>query len=811
MTNAMQTIVHEMQQALSRLWRSPGFAVLAVVILGLGLGATFYMFTTVNAYLLTPLPYPDAERIMHLERANPTAGVESMEVPPRDYIEWRRLQKSFEALAAFYTSSVNLSGGDIPERVYGAFVTPSAFKVVQTQAHIGRTLISADAEPGAQPVIVLGYDVWLNRYNGDPAILGQSIRVNGEPATVVGVMPPGFRFPVYQDVWVPLRQDLSAYVGQGDGKSVEVAGLLRSEVTLEQARAEFANIAAGLGERYPENGDATVSIKSFQHEFVDAGTRTIVSTMFASVLFVLLIACSNVASLILARTAARQKDIALRVALGASRRRILTHVLTESLVLALGGAVIGYFFAEVGLDLTRRAFVKAEFDVPSWIVLEVDWSVLVFATLAAVGAGVIAGLPPALRAARTDVNENLQDGSKGSGTSASRLSQSLVTAEIALSCVLLVCSGLTIKSVAHINDRPLGAENTNLLMGRIGLSDGQYPDGETRYRYFEQLIERLQARPGVIDATAASSYPGINGWLTEYRRRDTDVPEGGRLPLTQYAVVMGNYADTLGLRLLSGRWFDEHDNAESMPVVVVDARFAADAFPGDDPTGREIALGDPDDPDTEWRTIIGVAEAMFMDEIDDPVRPAVLVPLRQEPHHRLTVAVHTRGDPLAFAQSLRETVAKLDQDVPVYWMRTYDNWVWAGSFLRRVTSTLFSIFAVIAVVLAAAGIYAVLAFAVSQRTREIGVRRAMGAMDGRILKAVLRQNLLQLAIGLGAGLVCAALFARLLSVTLFGVSPFDPPTFMTVALILCTVAIIASLLPALRALRVNPMEALRHE
>ncbi|MGH8194537.1 MAG: ABC transporter permease [Woeseiaceae bacterium] len=808
----MQAIFHEMRQALSQLRHSPGFTSAALLILACGLGATMFMFTAVKAYMLTPLPYAEADRIMHLERANPADGVEGMEVPQRDYVEWRRVQQSFEALAAFYTSSVNLSGGDMPERVDGAFVTPSAFDVVRTEAHIGRTLMPADAVPGAPPVIVLGYGVWLNRYNGDPAILGENIRVNGRPVTVVGVMRAGFRFPVHQDVWVPLRNDLSAFVGRGEGKSVEVVGRLRPAVTLEQARAEFANIAAALAERHPENRNVTASIKPFQHEFVDAGTRTIISTMFAAVVFVLLIACSNVANLILARTAARQKDIALRVALGASRRRVLTHVLTESLVLALGGAVLGYFLAELSLDLTQRAFVKAEWELPFWVVLEVDWRVLLFATLTAVAAGVIAGLPPALRATRTDVNEHLKEGFKGSGTSASRLSRALVTAEIALSCILLVCSGLTIKSVVNIGDRPLGVENMELLMGRIGLPEGRrYPDGAAQYRYFEQLIQRLQVHADVFGATAASSYPGIQGWLTGYRRRGMEGSETGQLPLTQYAVVMDNYADTLGLRLMSGRWFDEHDAADSMPVAIVDARFAAEAFPGEDPIGRQIALGDPDDPDTDWRTIVGVAEAMFMDGLDDPVRPAALVPLRQEPYHRLTVAVHTRGDPLAFAQSLRETVAKMDKDVPVYWMSTYDNWIWGEEFPGRLTSTLFSIFAAIAVVLAAAGIYAVLAYTVSQRTREIGVRRAMGAMNGRILGAMLGQSLLQLGIGLGVGLVCAVLFARLLSVMFVGVSPFDPPTLITVALILCTVAIFASLLPALRALRVNPLEALRHE
>lgn len=806
----MIVIWHEIRRALSQLRRSPAFTVLAVVILGFGLGATLYMFTVVKAYVLTPLPYPNAARIMHLERANPLHGVDSMEVTPHDYIEWRQAQQSLAAIAAFYTNSVNLSDGDLPERVYGAFVTPSTFDVVQTKAHIGRTLMPEDVAPGAPPVIVLGFDVWQNRYNGDPGILGRNIRFNGGLSTVVGVMPAGFRFPLSQDVWVPLKIDLSEFA-RGRGPSLEALGRLRTGVTLEQARAEFANIATALAAQYPENRNITTSIKPFQQEFVAAETRTVISTMFAAVLFVLLIACSNVANLILARTAARQKDIALRAALGANRWRILAHVLTESLVLAFGGAVLAYFLADFGLELTRRAYVAADIEVPFWVVLEIDWKALLFAALAAVAAGVIAGLAPALSATRTDVNEYLKEGSKGSGASASRLSRTLVTAEIALSCILLVCSGLMIRSVVNIDSRPLGIQNTNLLMGRIGLPEAQFPDGAVQYRFFEQLVERLQAHPDVIGATAAYSYPGIDGWIAEYRRRGTEVPENGRLPLTQYAGVMDNYAETLGLALLRGRWFDAHDDANSEPVAVIDARFAAAVFPDEDPIGSQVALGDPDNPETEWRTVVGVSEAIFMDGIDDPVRPAALVPLRQKPNQRLTVAVHTRGDPLALAETLRETVREMDRDIPVYWVRTFNDWIWAGNFPGRSISILFSIFAVIAVVLAAAGIYGVLAYSVSQRTREIGVRRALGAVDGRILNMVLGQGMLQLGIGLGAGLLCAIGFARLLSSYLSGVSPFDPLTLTVVALILFAVALFASLLPALRALRVNPLEALRHE
>jgi predicted permease len=806
----MRAIVYEIRQALGQLRRSPGFTAAAVVILGLGLGVTLYMFTVVKAYMLTPLPYPDAERIMHIERANSLRGSESMEATQHDFVEWRQAQKSFEELAAFYAGTVNLSDEDLPQRLEGAFMTPSGFDVIQAEAHIGRRLLPADAEPGAVPVVVLGYDVWLNRYNGDPDIVGESIRVNGVPTTVVGVMPAGFRFPLIQEVWAPLQIDLTRFA-RGEGQTLEVFGRLQPEVALAQARAEFSNMAASLAERHRENENITTVIKPFRDEYIPLEARTVISAMFVAVLLVLLIACANVANLILARTAARQNDIALRVALGASRWRILVHVLTESLVLASAGAAIAWFLAGAGHELTDRAFMAADIQEPFWIQFDLDGRVLLFAALAAVFSGIIAGLVPALRATRTDVNDYLKEGSKGSGASASKLSRTLVTAEIALSCILLVSSVLMIRSVVNQNARPLGIANTGLLTGRIGLPEAQYPDGASQVRFFEQLTERLAGEPGVVGATAAYSYPGMSAWTMFYRTRGMELPESGPLPVTNYAGVMNNYAEVLGVRLLRGRWFDSRDRADSEPVVVIGAQLAEEAFADADPLGQQIMIGNPDGEDTPWRTVIGVTANVSLGRLDDPDRPAAFAPLAQVPQRFLTVAVHTLGEPIAFAQTLRETVQEIDKDIPVYWVRTLDSWIWAGNFTSRIVSALFGIFAVIAVVLSAAGIYSVLAYSVSQRTREIGVRRALGAVDGRILNMVLGQGAWQLGIGLATGFICAIGFAQLLSSMLRGVSPFDPPTLLGTALILCVVALIASLLPALRALRVNPIEALRYE
>ncbi len=806
----MHATWHEIRMTLSQLRQSPGFTAVASGILALGLGVTLYMCTAVQAYMLTPLPYPQPERIMHIERANLLSGFDSLEVTQHDFVEWRDVQQSFEDLAAFYYGTVNLSGSELPERYEGAFITPSAFEIIAQDAHIGRTLVAADGVPGAEPVIVLGFDAWLNRYNGDPAIIGRTVRVNGVPSTVVGVMPKGFAFPLAQEVWVPLVVDL-AKIERGEGMTVEVFGRLEEGVSLEQARAEFANIAAALADRYAANENITTVIKPFQREYVGDEARTSISAMFVAVLLVLLIACANVANLILARTAARQRDIALRAALGASRWRILVHVLTESVVLAAIGGAIGWFLADAGLELTDRAFTAAGVQEPFWVMLESDGRVMLFGVCVAVLAGVIAGLAPALRATRTDVNEYLKEGAKGSGAPASKLSRGLVTAEIALSCILLVSAGLMIRSVVNMHARPLGIENTNLLTGRIGLPEARYPDPASQYRFFEQLSERLDANPELLGATVAYSYPGTDSRVTPYRTRDMEVPDDGQLPWTRYAGVMENYADVLGLELVRGRWFDARERADSRPVAIIDQRFAEEVFADGDPVGQQVFLGDPGSEESGWHTIIGVTEATVISQLDDPDWPTAFVPLVQVPQRFLTVAVHTRGDPLAFSQSLRKAVYELDPDIPVYWVRTLDNWIWAGNFTSRIVTILFGIFAFVAVVLSAAGIYSVLAYSVAQRTREIGVRRALGALDGRIFNMILGQGAWQLGIGLTVGLACAVLFARLLSVMLAGVTPFDPPTLLGVAVILLAVALLASLVPALRAMRVNPMEALRYE
>lgn len=442
---------------------------------------------------------------MYLSRANPLLGIDYIGVPAREYREWQQSQESIAALGAYYTNNVTLADGEGAERVRGAFVTPSTFDVVHVEPHLGRTLLPNDGVAGAPWVIVLGYDVWQHRYAGDPAILGKTIRATCVPTTVVGVMPDGFRFPSLEQVWIPLKLDLPAF-GGGANRYLDTVGRLRQDVTLEQARAEFANLSMAIAEEDPENRGLTTTIEPFQHAYVGAATRTVILAMTGGVLFLLLIACSNVANLLLARTTSRQRDVALRAALGAGRGRIAADVLVESLLLVIGGSIIGYFLADLGLEFTRRAYIAADIHQPFWVVLKIDRTALLVAAATALASALLAGLTPALHAVQTDVNEYLKGAASCVGGTGPGSAFALVAGQIALSCILLLCAGLMIRTVQSLEERPLGISNRNLLTGSIDLQFTRYPDEASWYRFYDELVARLRAEPNIIDAGVGSMH-----------------------------------------------------------------------------------------------------------------------------------------------------------------------------------------------------------------------------------------------------------------------------------------------------------------
>lgn len=812
----MIAMFQELLNAARGLRRAPGFTLLVVLVLAVGLGSTIFMFGAIKGFILEPLPFPESSRIMHLETNNLARGEDSLEVHQLDYLDWQEQQRSFTDLAAFYTGTVNLAGAgaDRPERFDGAFITGNAFSVLETRAYLGRTLKDRDSRVGGPDVVLLSYATWMHRYDGDREIVGKNIRVNAHDATVVGVMPKGFAFPINQDVWVPLRIDPAALNSRDDGTTLEVFGRLREGVSRDQALADMNAITHHLAEQYPEADEGLGAVvKPYTEEFVSRQTRSALYTMFAAVLLVLVMACANTANLLLVRATRRGRELAVRSALGASRRRLVGRVLAESLLLSLAACAIAVVLADRGGVWTMNVLRSGDATIPYWVDTSTDFTVVLFALGAALLTTLLAGLLPALRCTSVAVVESLKDGSgRTTGGRVGRLSRGLVMFEISLSCVLLVCAGLMLRSLVNIDQRHFGADTHGVLVGRMGLFEEQYPTPESRDRFFEQLGSKLQRQPGVEQAAVATSLPGMQEYYTKFA-------VGGAGDLAEqyehgewmnWAVTTPGYFDLLKIPLLRGRVYDQGDRADTEPVAVVTRTFAEKAWPDGDAVGRQIALNYSNDP-KQLRTVIGVVDDVHLSQADDRDRGAVFIPMSQNPVRFATAAVRTAGDPMAFGQTMRATVQAQDPDTPVYWLQTLDYWVANGGQTDRLVAVHFQIFGAMALLLAAVGMYGVLAYSVAQRTREIGVRRALGADDGRILRNMARVTLWQLGIGLGAGLLLAAGFARLMAGMLTEVDPTDPATYLGVLGTLALVAAVSAAIPTWRALRINPVEALRYE
>lgn len=808
----MAEIGRELRSALRSLARQPGHAVLATAILACGLGLTMYMFGAIEAYVLRPLPYHDSSHLYHVEYQRLKSPMGTLGVPMDDYLDLRDRQTSFKKLAAFRQGTVNLSGTARPERYDGVFVTSTAFDVIGATPALGRGFVASDCEPGAAPVVIIGHQVWLDRFAGDPGVIGSGTRVNSRAATIVGVMPKGFYFPVREQIWVPLTLDVTG-TARGAGYRLDVIGRLWEGVSPAAARAELTTITAELASLYPEtNSDLVPTVKTYAEEYVDQGTRTTLYTMFATVLLVLLVACANVANLTLVRTNGRRRELAIRSALGAGRLRLMLQVLTECLVISVAAAAVAVWLSTWGGKLTMAIIRSQENAPPTWVEISLRWPHFAFALAAALVTTVLAGALPALRASATDVNDSLRAGGRGlAGTPLGRLSRMLVVGEIGLACVVLVCAGLMVRSLVKLDARDLGADTASILTGRIGLFEGDYPDAADRSAFLTRLEARLGELPGVEAATLSTSLPGTMVNATYYTVEGRDVETGKRPPWTTYAAVSPSYLETFGIPVREGRGLTAADDARASQVVVVNSLMAKAVAEGGRAVGTRLRLGRPDDPDAVTVTIVGIVPDVNQDEVDEPLAPTIYRPIAQAPPRFVSLALRTTGDPMAQAEALRLAVNALDPNLPIYWVRTLDEWIDQGRFYARLLASLFAIFAAIGLLLAAAGLYAVLAYEVSQRGAEIGVRRALGATNERIVKLLLERGVLQLSVGLGIGIAIAVPFARLLSGELFGVAPWDPATFAVVVATIAAVALLAAVAPARRALSVDPADTLRWE
>ena len=805
----MQSLLRDIRYGIRTLIKSPGLTIVATLALTLGIGLTGTMFSLVYGALMKGLPYPNGDRVVEIYRNNPSVGARQMGVSMAEYADYKARQRSLARIAAYYAGTVNVSGKVQAERYDGAWVTASTFAVTSVKPLLGRVLQPGEDTPGGPRVAVISYAMWMTRFGGDSSAVGAVLRANGQPYTVVGVMPKGYAFPGNARIWLPLQLDPLALPRDG-GQWLTMVGMLKPGVTLAQANADFSAIAGRLQQEYKATDEGVGAVVQ---GFVDAELGPepgqLLYTMLGAVFFVLLIACANVANLLLDRAAHKTKEIGIRTALGASRVAVVRQFLTEAMVLALAGAVLGTGLAYVGIAAFNRA-MAASTDVPFFIDVRLNEPVLLFVIGMAALATIFSGLIPAVQSSRTDINEVLKDETRGSSSlRIGRMSRGLVVFEIALSCGLLVAAGLTIKSVTRLRDMDPGFRTANIFTARVGFPTG-YTDTTMQRQFYDELRQRLDALPGVQSAAITSSLPGVgaNGGTFEV---DGQAYTSDRdLPRANWTAVSPDYFRTFDIRITQGRGITAADRVDALPVAVVNQAFANAYFSGESPIGRRIRQGGRASK-RPWLTVVGVVPTTFSGSQQQPRRPAYYVPLAQNNSNFVSMAARTAGPPMGITAQVRATVASLNPDIPIYWPYSMDEALARPLWFIRVFGTMFMIFGAIALFLAAIGLYAVMSFSVSRRTREVGIRMALGAQAGNVVGMIFRQGVLQVAVGLVLGLGLAGMVARFMSVVLFQVQPRDPVVFGSVAGLLALTGLVACLVPARRATRVDPLVALRSE
>jgi predicted permease len=811
-------MISDLRFTLRTLAQRPGFAAVAILTLTLGIGVNTAVFSIVNAALLRGLPFPAAERLWIIETGRPAAQDRESPLSPGEFTALRRRQQSFEELSAFSADAVLVaSPGANPERVLSCTLAGPGLALLRVPAALGRWFGPAEDQPGAAPTVVIGHALWRSRFAGDPAVIGQPLKVNGEWCTILGVAPEGFRFPERAELWRPWR--MAPVEEMASERHLAVFGRLRETSRPEAARAELAAIGRRWEAEHPRSNAGVVLTARPLHEwFLDDTTRQLLGLMFGAVALVLLIACANVANLLLARAAARRREMHVRAALGASRGRLMRLLLTESLVLAGAGALGGLLLAEGLMAIFRRHL--AQMQPPYWMVFDVDARGLAYVGLLAVISCLLAGLLPAWRISRPDPGAALKDGGHGStGRAVGRLTRVMVIGEIALSCVLLVVALLTVRRVTKIESKPLGFEPAGVFTCRIDLPYWTYGDTGKQRRFYADLLERLAERVEVAEVALSSVEPiYARRQQVEFEGRPRGGASGSGLPprYASRAEVSEQYFATLRLRLMRGRVFTVHDHATAPRVAIVSTRFAEIAWPGEDPIGRRFGFGlGPDGRPEQWLTVVGVVAQTHQEGAGDVEAGALqaYVPYTQQPEERnMTLFARARGmDPAALAPLVRSTVRSLDDELPIFWVQTLQQMIDRHRFFQLLFARIFGLFGLVALAIAAVGLYGVMSYAVSRRTQEFGVRLAIGAQPHHVFALVLRDGAWQVGAGLLLGLPAAYGGGRLLAAVLTDVVAGELAVYVTVVAVLVGIGVVACAVPARRALRVNPVEALRCE
>jgi predicted permease len=808
----LETLWQDVRFGARTLAKSPGFTAVAVIALALGIGANSAIFSAVNTVLLRPLPFKDPERLVVVWEKGNADEFPLNSTSAANFIDWRDQNRVFEGASAMGRASFNLTGGGgEPVRVDGRRVSANLFSLLGVEPRLGRVFLPEEDAPGAGRVVILSYGLWQRRFGSDPGVVGRPVVMNGTSYTVVGVMPPQFQFPSRQDeLWVPIAFAPQEAANRGNN-SYEVVGRMKPGVSLEQAQTEMSIITARLKQQYPDVVKTDASVVVSLHEQMVGDIRPALLVLLGAVGFVLLVACANVANLLLARAAVRRKEIALRVALGAGRLRLVRQFLTESLLLAFLGGAAGLLLSFWGVNVLK-AFIPENISEVSAI--GVDARVLVFTLVVSLLTGLIFGLAPAAQAANMDLNEMLKEGGRdsSSGRSGNRVRGLLVVAEVAVSLVLLVGAGLLINSFVRLRNLDPGFRADNLLTMSIVLPQQKYSDHARRVTFFSELTSRVGALPGVRSAA-------VTNWIPLTMQGDTfgvsveGRPDPGpeKRPDVVTRVVSAAYFDTMGIQLLRGRQFDEGvDREDSMPVAVVSETTARRLWPGEDPLSKRLQPGGAD-PDG-WIQVVGVAKDVRQFDLTAEPRLQMYLPYAQfQWFVPRQLVVKTDVEPTSLATAVRKAVWEMDKDQPVSDVRTMEEVLSESIARQRFSALLLGVFAALALALAAVGIYGVMSYAVAQRTREIGIRMALGAQAGSVLRLMIGQGLKLASAGVVLGLAGALLLTRVMSSLLFGVSATDPLTLVTISLVLVGVALLASYIPARRAAKVDPLVALRYE
>jgi putative ABC transport system permease protein len=812
----MATLWQDLHYGLRMLLRNPAFALVAVMTLALGIGANTAIFSVVNAVILRPLPYESPEQLVRVGGANLRTGRAMGSFSPQDFYDWRERNTVFEQVAAYDGWSPGLTGTGEPERIEAARVSASFFSILRVRPELGRAFLPGEDQPGNNMVAVLGHSLWQRRFGADPGIINQQITLNGASYTVVGVMPASFETPRFTrsilaepELWAPFAPNLNDWTRGGRAVDAAVARL-KPGVTLEQAEAELKAIARQLEEQYPKtNAGQSVSVASL-HESLVGNSRTALLVLLVAVGFVLLIACANVANLLLARAAARQKEIAIRTALGAGRLRIIRQLLTESVLLAGLGGALGLLSALWTTDLLIAGATDA---LPRLNDTAVDAHVLGFTLLVSLLTGIAFGIAPALQASRPDLNEMLKEGGRTSalGGARARVRSLLIVAEVAVSLVLLIGAGLLIRSFLRLQEVSPGFNPEHVLALEMFLPGTKYPEDYQHVAFYEEVLKRTRALPGVEAAGVVSVLPVSDNYdRIGFSVEGEPPPPPGEGPDADRYMISSGYFQALAIPLQSGRQFTEQDGgADAQPVVIINETLARRYWQTSAlALGKRVRVGDEGRP---WRTVVGIVGDVKQYGLDTPSTMQVYLPHQQSPTQQMTLVVRAGGDPASQTAAVRKEIWAVDKDQPVYNIRTMEQVLAKSIAGRRFNMLLLGIFAGVALLLAAVGIYGVISYSVTQRTHEIGVRMALGARQRDIFKMILGQGMILTLVGTGCGLLAAFVLTRFLSSLLFGVSATDPLTYIAVSLPLIAVALLACYIPARKATRVDPMVALRYE